>query len=188
MVNKDIGKDKLIKVAIEMLNKTDNPESITIRQIADRANVGVGLINYHFQSKDNLLYIALGESMSHLAENLKNIKESQVSDPVDKLKLMLTELSDLGSKHIKLITIAITYELQQGNFQTPLTLLPVLREIYKDQRDEFELRIIALEIISTIQVASINPQKFQIYSGIDINSKPQRDKFIERIIKTTIKK
>lgn len=52
MFNKDINaKDKIIKVTIDMLNEVGEPDKITIREIAKRAKVGVGLINYHFKQK-----------------------------------------------------------------------------------------------------------------------------------------
>ncbi|MGO1033510.1 TetR/AcrR family transcriptional regulator, partial [Clostridioides difficile] len=40
---------------LNLLNEVDDIEEITVRKIAERANVGVGLINYHFKTKDNLL-------------------------------------------------------------------------------------------------------------------------------------
>ena len=82
----------------------------------------------------------------------------------------------------------VSYELQQGNFQAPLYLIPILREIFGDTKDEVELRIIALEVITALQVASLRPQAFQFYSGIDLFNKTQRDKFIETLVNSIVKK
>lgn len=72
--------------------------------------------------------------------------------------------------------------------QTPLYLVPVLREIYGSAKDEIELRIIALEIITTLQAASLRSQAFQLYTGLDIFNKAQRDKLIEIIINSVTNK
>ena len=44
-------KEQIINAAIDLIKETNGSiDKITIRQIAKRAGVGVGLINYHFQS------------------------------------------------------------------------------------------------------------------------------------------
>lgn len=45
-------KDKIINVTIDLIKEANgNIDKITIREIAKRAEIGVGLINYHFKSK-----------------------------------------------------------------------------------------------------------------------------------------
>lgn len=45
-------KDKIIKTTISLINTSNGlVENITIREIAQKSNVAVGLINYHFGSK-----------------------------------------------------------------------------------------------------------------------------------------
>ncbi|MBC2397949.1 TetR/AcrR family transcriptional regulator [Clostridium tetanomorphum] len=189
MFNKDINaKDKIIKVTIDMLNEVGEPDKITIREIAKRAKVGVGLINYHFQTKENLLYRAVSHTMSDMAVQLQKLNDSEDEDPVQRLKIMLKELSDFTVRYSKLSLILASYDLQQGDMQTPLYLIPILREIYKDTKDEIEMRIIALEIIATLQVTYIRSQAFQIYTGIDINNKAQRDELIDIIVNSVINK
>lgn len=187
--SKDINaKDKIIKTTIDMLNEGNDPDKITIRQIAERANVGIGLINYHFQTKENLLYKAISDTMSEMAINLQKTDDSITTAPVDRLKIMLKELSDFGMRHSKLNSILVIYDLQQGNMQTPLYLIPILREIYKNTKDELEIRIIALEIISTLQAACINSRALQLYTGMDANNKSHRDRIIDTIVNSVITK
>lgn len=186
--SKDINaKDKIIKTTIDLLNEIDDPDKITIRQIAERANVGTGLINYHFQTKENLLYKAISETMSEMAVNLQKLNDSNEKDPVERLKTMLKELSDFGMHHSKLNSILASYDLHQGNMQTPLYLIPILREIYGSKKDEIEMRIIALQIIATLQVACINPSALQLYIGVNVDNKAHRDHFIDTIVNSVVK-
>lgn len=49
-------KDRIIFVTIELIEQYGgDTKSITARMIAEKAEVGLGLINYHFGSKDNLI-------------------------------------------------------------------------------------------------------------------------------------
>ena len=93
MSTKDLeAKDRIAKAAMEILNEVSDPDTITVRQIAQRAKVGVGLINYHFQTKENLLYRAVGDAIAQMAVHLQNQNSGENPDPVRKLKTMLKEL------------------------------------------------------------------------------------------------
>lgn len=189
MAVEDINaKDKIIKATIDILNEVGEPDKITVRQIAERAEVGVGLINYHFQSKENLLYKVISDTMGQMATELQKPRENEDIDSVERLKTMLKELTDFGIKYSKLSRVQAAYDLLQGDMQTPLYLVPVLREIYGSTKDEIEIRLIAFEIITTFQAAFVNSKAFQLYTGVDINNKVQRDKIIDTIIKSIINK
>ncbi len=45
------ARERIIEVTLNLLNEVDDIEEITVRKIAERANVGVGLINYHFKQR-----------------------------------------------------------------------------------------------------------------------------------------
>lgn len=186
---KDINaKNKIIEVTMEILSEADDPEKITIRQIAERAGVGVGLINYHFDSKDNLLYKAVANTMEQMAKKLQHPKDNETKSPIEKLKIMLKELVDLAMHYSKLSLILVSHEMQQGNMSAPLYLLPILKEIYGETKNEIEIRIIALEIIATLQISYMGSHGFKVYSGIDIQDEIQRDKLIDILIENTINK
>ena len=54
-------REKIIHAATELLGELSDVEKVTVRQIAERADVAIGSINYHFKSRDNLLGIAVGD-------------------------------------------------------------------------------------------------------------------------------
>ena len=63
-------KDKIINVTIDLIKEANgNIDKITIREIAKRAEIGVGLINYHFQSKKNLVDICVQQIISNVWKN-----------------------------------------------------------------------------------------------------------------------
>jgi len=181
MNDKD-ARGNIIKVVLEMLTEVDDVEKITVRQIAERADVGIGLINYHFSSKNKLLGIAVAEYMAIMAKDFITSGNHSDSKPKEKLRTMLKELYNIGEQHEKLIRFTITQNILNGEMQTPLFLIPVLKEIFGDHEDEMNLRIIALQILLPIQVASLNPTEFHLYSGINLYDEKQRNNYIDTLV------
>jgi len=175
-------RQKIIDTTKILLNEVDNIEKITVRQISKRAGIGVGLISYHFKSKNNLLSIVIGDIMAQtIIEFTKNNTHTHI-EPVDKLKTLLKELCDLVKNNEKITHFMILQEITEGNMQTPLYIVPLLREIFGEQKDDIQLRIIALQIIQPIQVSGFNADAFYMYSGIDMRELEQRNRFIDTLI------
>jgi AcrR family transcriptional regulator len=179
--NNQETKNKLLRVAKELLSEGNDISKITVRQIATRADVGVGLMNYHFKSKDHLLNIAIKEMMADVALNFTDLSEYNHLDPIDKLKEMLKKLCSLVGHDEKLIHLLLSHELYNNNMQAPLFLIPLLKEIFGGKKDDFQLRIIALQIYHPIQVSSLNPSAFHLYSGINLHNVEQRSQFINQL-------
>ncbi|MBL4933328.1 TetR/AcrR family transcriptional regulator [Clostridium paridis] len=188
MRNNDLAtKEKIINTVVDMLHEMDDPSKITIRQIAKRVGIGIGLINYHFQTREALINMAIVRIMEDVALKLNDIEKARFDNPELKLKDTLKELSDLAIQNSKFLNISAQYELLHGEIQTPLYYVPLLSKIYNNQKDESELRIIALQLHSIMQVVFLRSSAFQAYSGIDIYNKQQRDKFIDMCVDNLIK-
>lgn len=78
-------KERLVEVTTRLIKeKQGNPDQITVREIAKRANVGVGTLNYHFQSKDNLIEICVQKIIKETIGNSKPNMDGL--SPIEKLK------------------------------------------------------------------------------------------------------
>jgi AcrR family transcriptional regulator len=174
-------KKRILQAAMELLNEQE-PEIITVRQIAERAQVGVGLINYHFKTKDNLLNEAVGGSMSEVAAQWLQANESEQNDPVLRLKNLLKETSAIGVHFPAQLRVSISFELQHGNFSVAQMLIPILREIFGMSKTEKELRVLAFQIITPLQFASLRNDTFRSYAGIDLFNEEQRNTTIDMLI------
>lgn len=189
MINKEKDKDarqRIIEVTLRILEEVDDIDKITVRQIAERAEVGVGLINYHFKTKDNLLSIAIGDTMSNIITELSDYSVYTL-DSVENLKNLLKRLCDIGMHYDKVLPFIVNQCIINGNMQAQLAIIPILRNIFGDEKDEMSLRTIALQIILPIQMAALSPESFQLYSGTNIKVKHQRDNFIDILIENIIK-
>ncbi|MBA4688159.1 MAG: TetR/AcrR family transcriptional regulator [Candidatus Galacturonibacter soehngenii] len=177
----------IIDTAKDLINETGNIEEITVRQIAKRAEVGIGLINYHFKSKDNLLSEAVGDVMSEMICKFTKEDSNSMIPPVVKLKALLKELYSFAGRNEKLIHFILNREVVGGDFKTALYLISFLKEIFGENEEEMKLRIIALQILLPIQVTGLNEESFLMYSGIDLSNVEQRERFIDALINNLMK-
>ena len=176
------AKTKIIHATKDFLDLGVDPDKITVRKIAEQAGVGVGLINYHFQTRDNLLGQVVADTMSGMASAWQQMKVQPGADSLGKLKRMLKELSDYGAKYPKLMQFMVKHELIQGNFSAEFYLLPVLREVFGKAKEELELKLIATALVSAMQGALVKDKAFQRYAGVDIYDPEQRNETIDRLI------
>ncbi len=172
------AKQRILKATMALLEETQDSDKITIREIAARAGVGVGLINYHFQTREKLLYTAIGDDMVRMIEAMQGVPKT--SSPADDLKEMLKALCDVGIRYEKQMRIGVQYDLLQGDMGAVNYLLPLLREMHP--KDETALRVMAFEIIAAIDLALFRNDVFFRLTGLDVRDKAQRDQVIDIIV------
>ena len=179
-------KERLLDAAVELLGEKKEPSKITSRSLAERAGVSLGSINYHFRSKDNLLNEAVSRMTSEIAESWLRPVKGFEDDPVGALKMLLKETSRAMVSHAHLSKITVTNIFKQGNFDVPLVILPLLRTIYREQKDEQELRLIAFQLVIPMQVAFMHDRAFLLYAGYNLYDDQQRDQMIEKQVDNLI--
>lgn len=106
-------KEKLINVTIDLIKeKNGSLDKITIREIAKRADVGVGLINYHFQNKNNLIDICVQQIVSGvIAQSKPNMADLTA---MEKLKCSVKIPIDFLMDNPEISKISIFGDLYQG--------------------------------------------------------------------------
>ncbi len=176
------AKTRIIQTAMAMLAEDMGPEEITVRAVARRAGVSVGLINYHFGDKETLLNAAVGVTMEDMARQWVRRNAQEQDDPEDLLRRMLRELSEVAVQYETSTRIAVRYELLSGNMETVQYVLPVLRRIFGPAVSEEEVRVAGFEIISTLQLVLLRPDSFMRYSGIDVTTREGRERLIDLLV------
>lgn len=171
-------KKLLLKVTIELLNEADDPEGITARQIAAKASVNLALINYYYNSKDALINQAIDHIMQTTAADWKdNIDDTLPSKK--RLEQMLINLSDIAFKYSNFTKISVRYEILENEILIPYYLLPMIKAYYGNKKSEFELKLMAFQLISSMQLMFLKSDEFFRYSGEDILDKKNRDKILK---------
>jgi AcrR family transcriptional regulator len=180
------AKARILQATLALLNEVDDPAQITVRQIADRAGVGIGLINYHFQTKEALLNQAVGDLMMAEAGKWFQAPPDRTLDPVLRLRRLFKETSRIAVLYPRLMPLLLGYVLQSGDWSVPNMILPLLREIFGTRKHEIDLRLLALQLALPLQVMGLHPSKLQDFAGIDLLDDQQRDDLIDRLIDNLI--
>ncbi len=180
-------KTRLIEATQQLLASGADPDKITVRQIADQAGVGLGLINYHFGSRDNLLFEAVAVDMEQVVAEVTAASQANDASPEDRLRELLLQVSEIGMQHPKLTRIGVQHDLLQGGLGVPQTILPILRKVLPPNVDEQTLRLIAFQLIVSMQVAFIKMDDLRLYLGVDFNDPLARAQLINQLIDNLLK-
>ena len=170
---------KIIEATLSLLRGCNDPQKLTVRQIAEKARVGAGLISYYFGGKDELLCLAIGETMRTLAE--QTLQSAEDGDARSRLRAMLLTLYGFAAEYEAFMPYMIDQTVRRGEWGAELTILPLLRSLCP-QSDPMRLRITALQIIAPIQLSALAPEAFRLYSGVDLRSEDERGAFIDRLL------
>jgi AcrR family transcriptional regulator len=176
------AKTRILEATVALLNEGVEPAKITVRQIASRANVGIGSINYYFQSRDQLLHQAVMRITGNIAAAWYEPAQHQSLDPATRLKRLFKESAVVLMRYRKFAELSIAYDLLHGDLQVPTLLLPLLREIFGSRKNEVELRLLAFQLIVSTQVAYLRSDALERYTGINFGDDAQRDAALEMLI------
>lgn len=173
-------KEKLIEVTIDLIKeKNGNIDKITIRDITKRANVGVGLINYHFQNKKNLIDICVGQIIGGvIAQSNPDIANMS---PMEKLKTSVKIPIDFLMNNPEISKISILGDFIQGqnNDNTFQTLSKYYCHAQNlDEKDDTFFKVVFL--IHGLQGIFL---RWELYKDkFDFSNKEQRDNLIDNLV------
>lgn len=167
------ARDRILKATLDMLQE-GGVEAVTVRKVASEAEVGIGLINYHFGSKDELLFEAVNSIVGDSAARWYQPFSHPDLDAETRLRQLFRESVKWVGDYPDYFRIAVKHELLEGSFEVPQLILPLLREMFGGEKKELELRLLAFSLIVTMQMTLMRPEAFRRYSGVDILDDDQR--------------
>jgi len=181
-------RQRLLDAAIALLAEVKDPDSLTVRQIADRAKVGVGLLNYHFGSKESLLDQAIGELMQRDA-GLRGAppRGDAGSNPAEKVRSILKQTSNVGLRFPNLTRMLAKRTLLGGDYGPERILLPLLREHFATALSEPEIRVTAIQIVAPLQIMATRAKDFEKFTGLDFLDEAVVDRVIDRLVDNILK-
>lgn len=186
-------KSKIIAAAMEMIGKEGNLNA-TIRDISKRADVNLASINYHFQSKNNLLQ----EVELHFVEETKKMYDvlfDYSKDPRHRIVRwalqMMKHLIDFPG-----IFFILAMRLFKGRWsqegvvellnRSEVNLRSIVREVTGIE-DEQLIAVKVMQLMSGV----INPVILYHGAGksfrVDIRDEDERTKYIEHLVESVIR-
>lgn len=186
MNEKDTAKQRLVSVTIELICQGKKPSEITVADITEKAGVGNGMVNYHFQSKDNLMRTAVKRvtvcAKNSLPEKLKQLNNLGARE---RLVYLLKEMTDFFAENPEISKIAVLDNLEDNN--GPAHLLSdvevfnqCLKELFKDSMNVIWIKNYI--IASFINYLFLKADVIRKETDFDFFNKVQRHKLVENFI------
>jgi AcrR family transcriptional regulator len=185
---KQSAKDRILHAAIELMREKGDVKEVTIRGIARQAGVGIGLINYHFQTKEMLIAEAV---RFFQAREVISGWEGQIlfrpKNPVVLIKDMLKSYADFVADFPRISRISILNDLsnpgtEDNTQQAVKGITPYVQEALGRNGKNGKAFRTAWIIISAIQTFFMRSGLFTGDGGTDFFVKSERDAFIDDLV------
>lgn len=176
-------KEKLIAVTKELILQANGEfEKITIRSIAEKAGVGVGLINYHFQTKENLIEQCVQDVITTDIKNFHPNIDFKNMSPLERINISAKGVADFLVDNKEMSRISILGDLKNpssmdNTFKTITGFLYTFTG--SPNCDDTNIKQLAFMLCAVMQSAFLRNDVNLEILGFDFFDKKDRDNFID---------
>jgi AcrR family transcriptional regulator len=184
-------KEKIISTTISLIEESDGMiDNITVRAIAQKADIAVGLINYHFGSKKNLIEICVQQIISHVmrtfseTEYLARYRCCDKKLPDVDIAVFTAGVFSFLLDHPQIAKISMLGDLSHPDIKSNSSVS--FKAIYKAmsvQESESDRKIKAFILLSVIQSAFLNRQISAELLGFNLSDKDGYAQFFRLVTK-----
>lgn len=182
-MNKNVNvKNHIIEVTTELIEQYNgNIKDITARMIATKANVGLGLINYHFGSKEKLIT----ECVQRIIE--KVVTEFQMTEQYETDKERLTACAtyvfNFLFEHSAISRVSILGDFQNytGNCNSVLTQQGFSLSL-KNGISNKDKSMFVFILTAAMQVAFLGSETVKKLLGYDFTKAEDRAAYIGKLV------
>ncbi len=181
-------KESIIQAATDLIcEKGDQIHTITVREICKRANVGLGLVNYHFGNKDRLIEICVERIINGIVDRFCAIQEETKGfTPFEKLDALGNMTLTFLFEHYAVSKISILSDMRapkdddntHRTFQAYLPLAAACRPDW--DRETLARKTFCL--ITVMQQAFLRHDVILRLYGIDLTNADERRAFHTKLL------
>lgn len=187
MMKKDT-KNLIINTTIALIQETNgDPECITNRDISREAGIAVSQINYHFQTKENLLNQCVQKMVGNMIQGLEGyLTHTTDMTSLEKLETILNMIYTYLYENENLALISIltdhkTPSLHDNTNQTLNVWNPLIEDICS-KRNIANPKLIGILLIQSFQGVFLRTNLIKQELEIDLRDSAQRKIFIHKIL------
>lgn len=194
-------KQRILQATIELIREVQDFEKVSMRKIAERAGVAVSMVNYHFQTKENLINRAVQSYIGRViagsenppaeeaAESGEGSGADRVLHAVERMRRHLKQAANFIAAHPGISRVSILRDMQGGRSddntsQVEAMVMRQQSEIYPQRAGSTELKVQALVQVATVQHLFLRAELNKEQLGLDFFDKEQRDALMDMVIDT----
>lgn len=176
-------KERIIEVTIALIqNSNGRASEITTRDIAEKAEVGNGLINYHFQTKENLIAICVQRIIGQVVDSFKpNI--SNIQSVGERMIYAATEVFEFlfSNPAISRISILGDFSEPAADSNTAKSQQGIFHVLGEDL-GESDKKIFSFVLVSAMQAAFLANQFGAASVGYKLDTPASREAFMTKLV------
>jgi Transcriptional regulator len=192
-MDQDIKK-KIIEATINLIENKDSwPENITVRDICKAAGVGLSQINYHFQTKENLIAQCVQEIIGKVIKNVPRGSAALLGKTaVESLKLRMFYTLDFlySNENISRISILTDHRNARPGDNTAQTIdgyTPLVEAVCREKNISGDPKRLATLLVLALQGIFLRTNVIKEDWGIDLRAEAGRRQLIDFYIDNTFK-
>lgn len=181
-------REVIIQKTIDLIRSRNGQiETITVRDITKNASIGLGLVNYHFGSKDALMELCVERIVNEIVQAFETLRtEADELSPRQKLQrlgmMTFTFLFDHEAvSRTSILSEMKTPKADDNTHRTWKAFLPLVAACRPDW-DPQTLERKTFELITVMQQAFLRHEAILQESGLDLKDLPQRNQFHDQVL------
>ncbi len=182
------NKERIIQATMDLIHeKGEQLEGITVREICQRANVGLGLVNYHFENKDKLIELCVERMVNGIVDHFQSIQENtEELDAFERLSYLGNMTFTFLFEHHAVSKISILSDMRMpkendNTHRTYQAYLPLVAACRPDW-DEKMLKRKTFYLISVMQQSFLRHKAILQLYGADLTVPEERKAFHEAVL------
>ncbi len=188
-------KEDLIKITTDIIKENNGDvDKVTIRDIASRSGVSVGLINYHFGDKDKLIAECVQRIISNIVNSFKPTMDVDVSlNNFEKGKMRLIKTAQrvfsffFEQPSICRVSILDDYRNYSNGCSSYFSLRGFSTVIGHAIEDQEEKERISFLLTTSMQVAFLRSLADTKLLSFDLSKAEDRNNYIEYLVNKLMK-
>lgn len=180
-------KEHIMNVTTDLIELYNgDTKRITARLIAEKAEIGLGLINYHFKSKDDLIIACVQRIIGKVIADC-HISKRYESDK-ERLTAWATYVFHFLFEHTAISRISILGDLQDYTVacNSVKTQKGFMYALSKDIADK-DKAFLAFVLTAAMQVAFLGNEMVKEMLGYDFTKLEDREAYIEKLVEIFFK-
>ncbi len=182
------SREVMIQATIDLINeKSGKINEITVRDICKKANVGLGLVNYHFGNKDKLIELCVEQIVNGIVDQFRSIQErTEGLPPFEKLEYLGNMTLAFLFDHYAVSRTSILSDMgcpkeDDNTHRTYQAYLPLVAAC----RPDWDMETVKRKtfcLIAAMQQAFLRHKELLLEIGTDLADPVERGKFHTQIL------